>query len=303
MKILIAVAAAIFALAVGFLVAGLAFDQDATSVGPVPSASTTPEDTTEVAPTTTEETTTGTETEPSDETVTYQVWFVNDEGLFVTYRTEPATQRVGTKALESLLEGPDTFEDGYGLSTAIPEGTQLLGLTIEDGIATRRPDLRVRDGRGKRVDAGAPRPGRLHAHPVPHGEGRPLQPRRRADRRPRRRGRHHRPPARAPRLRRPPADDPRHAAGAQPDRGEPHPHPGQRQRLRGERQHPDPRRRRQRPRRDLHDGHLRHRLPRHLPHERSPTRSTRSRTERSSSTTTTQPAPAPSRTRCASPSG
>ena len=136
MKILIAVAAAIFALAVGFLVAGLAFDQDATSVGPVPSASTTPEDTTEVAATTTEETTTGTETEPSDETVTYQVWFVNDEGLFVTYRTEPATQRVGTKALESLLEGPDTFEDGYGLSTAIPEGTQLLGLTIEDGIAT-----------------------------------------------------------------------------------------------------------------------------------------------------------------------
>lgn len=137
MKVLIAVAAAVLALAVGFLVAALVIDNDdATSVGPVPSGPTTTEETTEVAPTTTgEEQVTGTETEPAAETVTYQVWFVNSEGLFVTYRTEPATPRVGTAALESLLEGPDTFEEGYGLSTAIPEGTELLGLRIEDGIA------------------------------------------------------------------------------------------------------------------------------------------------------------------------
>jgi spore germination protein GerM len=141
MKVLIAVAAAVLALAVGFLAAGLLTDSDATSAGPVPSGPTTTEDTTEVAPTTTgeEEPGTGTETEPAAPDVTYQVWFVNDEGLFVTYRTEPATPRVGTAALESLLEGPDTFETGYGLSTAIPEGTELLGLTIDDGIA--RADL------------------------------------------------------------------------------------------------------------------------------------------------------------------
>ena len=141
MKVLIAVAAAILALAVGFLVASLVIDQDAaTSVGPVPSGSTSDEGTTEVAPTTTEEESpTGTDTEPANETVTYQVWFANDEGLFVTYRTEPATQRVGTAALEALLEGPYAFEDGYGLSTAIPEGTQLLGLAIDGGIA--RVDL------------------------------------------------------------------------------------------------------------------------------------------------------------------
>ena len=90
MKALIAVAAAVLALAVGFLVASLVIDGDATSVGPVPSAATDTEGTTEVAPTATqEETTTGTETEPSADTVTYQVWFVNDEGLFVTYRTDP----------------------------------------------------------------------------------------------------------------------------------------------------------------------------------------------------------------------
>jgi len=137
MKVLIAVAAAVLALAGGFLVASLVMDEDAASVGPVPSAGTSDEGTTEVAPTTTEEESpTETDTEPANETVTYQVWFVNDEGLFVTYRTEPATPRVGTAAVESLLEGPDGFEDGYGLSTAIPEGTQLLGLTIADGIAT-----------------------------------------------------------------------------------------------------------------------------------------------------------------------
>jgi hypothetical protein len=71
--------------------------------------------------------------------VTYQVWFASPDGLFVTYRTQASTPRIGTAALESLLDGPDSFEEGYGLSTAIPDGTQLLGLTIEDGIA--RVDL------------------------------------------------------------------------------------------------------------------------------------------------------------------
>ena len=65
--------------------------------------------------------------------------FTSADGLFVTYRTEPATPRVGTAALESLLEGPDSFETGYGLLTAIPDGTQLLGLSIDDDIA--RVDL------------------------------------------------------------------------------------------------------------------------------------------------------------------
>jgi spore germination protein GerM len=140
MKILIAVAAVVLALAGGFLVASLVTGSDATSAGPVPSVPTTTEETTEVAPTTTdeEESGTGTETQPAAD-VTYQVWFVNDDGLFVSYRTEPATPRVGTAALESLLEGPDDFESGYGLDTAVPEGTELLGLTIDGGIA--RADL------------------------------------------------------------------------------------------------------------------------------------------------------------------
>lgn len=142
MKTLLAVSAAALAASLGFLAASCGADGDASSAGPVPTVTTT-EGTTQEIPTTTSETTTGTETgtetEDPHEKVTYQVWLADSEGLFVTYRTEPATPRVGTAALESLLEGPNSFERGYGLHSEVPEGTQLLGLAIEDGIA--RVDL------------------------------------------------------------------------------------------------------------------------------------------------------------------
>ena len=137
MKALLVVPAAVLAASIGFLVASCGSDDDATSAGPVPSVSTAPENTTVELPTTEE-----TPTEPvptQSEAVTYQVWFTDAEGLFVTYRREEATPRVGTAALESLLAGPDSFEEDYGLRTAIPDGTQLLGLEIGDGIA--RVDL------------------------------------------------------------------------------------------------------------------------------------------------------------------
>lgn len=140
MKALLVVPAAVLAASLGFLVASCGSNGDATSAGPVPSVGTSTNGTTEEVPTpSTQETETGTETEPPSSQVTYQVWFANDAGLFVTYRTEASTPRVGTASLESLLEGPDSFEEGYGLRTAIPDGTQLLGLSIDDGVA--RVDL------------------------------------------------------------------------------------------------------------------------------------------------------------------
>ena len=138
MKALIAVPAAVLAASLGFLVASCGADDDATSAGPVPSVSTAPSNATVELPTTEE-----TPTEPvptvTEGQVTYQVWFTDAEGLFVTYRTGANLPRVGTAALEALLAGPDSFEEDYGLRTAIPDGTQLLGLEIEDGIA--RADL------------------------------------------------------------------------------------------------------------------------------------------------------------------
>ena len=65
---------------------------------------------------TTEETPTEPVPTVAEGQVTYQVWFTDAEGLFVTYRTEEATPRVGTAALESLLAGPDSFEEDYGLA-------------------------------------------------------------------------------------------------------------------------------------------------------------------------------------------
>ena len=138
MKALLLPPAIVLAATLGFTVASCGSNGDATSAGPIPSVEDTTGTTNEVeTATTTEE---QTDTEPSGEgTVTYQVWFGDAEGLFVSYRTQERTPRVGTAALEALLEGPDSFEEDYGLRTAVPEGTQLLDLKIADGIA--RVDL------------------------------------------------------------------------------------------------------------------------------------------------------------------
>jgi germination protein M len=138
MKALLIVPVAVLAAALGFLIAGCGADE-ATSAGPVPSVEEQTETATEPVETTAEEADGETGSEEGEEepsgTVTYQVWFAEGETLFVTYRSQERTPRVGSAALEALLRGPDEFEQGYGLSSAIPEGTQLLGLRIEDGIA------------------------------------------------------------------------------------------------------------------------------------------------------------------------
>jgi germination protein M len=141
MKALLLVPALVLAAALGVLAASCGSDGDAVSAGPVPTApgeeATTGSTTQEVPPPTT--TSTDDETDPSAGVVTYQVWWANSEGLFVTYRTQSSTPRIGTAAIEAVLEGPDGFEQDFGLTTAVPDGTQLLGLVIEDGIA--RVDL------------------------------------------------------------------------------------------------------------------------------------------------------------------
>lgn len=72
---------------------------------------------------------------PSDEMITYEVWFERDDRLFVTTRTEAATQAVGAAAVEALLAGPSTAEADAGVETSIPAGTALNRLTVEGGIA------------------------------------------------------------------------------------------------------------------------------------------------------------------------
>lgn len=118
--------------------------EDATSVGPSPTETETTETSpgTENPPTDTE--TTPTETAPSTP-VSFQVWFAKpdlderlngggDPKLFAVQRSAQ-TVAVGRAALEELISGPEDA-DGEGVSSAVPAGTRLLGLNIEDGLAT-----------------------------------------------------------------------------------------------------------------------------------------------------------------------
>jgi hypothetical protein len=72
-------------------------------------------------------------------TTTVSVYLLRGETLGVAHRKVPATPAVATAAMTALLEGPNAREKAAGLTTAIPAGTTLNGVTIEDGTA--RVDL------------------------------------------------------------------------------------------------------------------------------------------------------------------
>ncbi len=70
------------------------------------------------------------------QTVTVEVWFTKGETLYGSKRTQSFTVAVGRAALTALLDGPSAEEKAAGLASSVPTGTQLLGLSIVDGIAT-----------------------------------------------------------------------------------------------------------------------------------------------------------------------
>jgi germination protein M len=80
--------------------------------------------------------------EPEEQTGTVptllslEVWFARGDGLVAVRRTHEPTPRVATAAVTALLAGPTHAERAAGLSSAIPEGTRLLGISIHDGVAT-----------------------------------------------------------------------------------------------------------------------------------------------------------------------
>jgi len=67
------------------------------------------------------------------------VYFLRGEKLGVAERRVPATKAVATAALRELCEGPTAAETQAGLGTTVPDGTELLGVSIKDGVA--RVDL------------------------------------------------------------------------------------------------------------------------------------------------------------------
>lgn len=92
-------------------------------------------------------TTTVATTPPPAETIGIKVYFMLEGGgtdyrpgpfLVPVYREIPYTQQVATAALRLLIEGPTADERSSvpALSSAVPADTILLGITIDDGLAT-----------------------------------------------------------------------------------------------------------------------------------------------------------------------
>jgi Sporulation and spore germination/Immunoglobulin-like domain of bacterial spore germination len=139
MKYVITTLAVILAALLGVIASSCGVGRGAESAGPVPTA----EPSGDVAGTTagTEATGSGQTGVSSNSTgstglVTYQVWFTRDESLFMVTRTQQATPRIGSAALEALLAGPDTREQAAAVGSQIPSGTQLLGLSVDNAVAT-----------------------------------------------------------------------------------------------------------------------------------------------------------------------
>lgn len=65
----------------------------------------------------------------------YEVWFAREDGVSVTFRYVPTQTQIATAVMQELLSGTNEAEEDVDLSTLIPGGTELLGLTIDDGTA------------------------------------------------------------------------------------------------------------------------------------------------------------------------
>ena len=74
-------------------------------------------------------------TSPAGDMSAVKVYFALDEAVATAGRTV-AAPAVGKGAVEALLAGPEGIEVEMGMTTEIPEGTELLGLDIADGVAT-----------------------------------------------------------------------------------------------------------------------------------------------------------------------
>jgi spore germination protein GerM len=57
-------------------------------------------------------------------------------GLVAVLREVPKTKAVATAAMNALLDGPTSAEGAARVTSAVPDGTRLLGLSISNGVAT-----------------------------------------------------------------------------------------------------------------------------------------------------------------------
>ncbi len=86
--------------------------------------------------------------EPSGETTRALVYLVANNEIGAAARNVAAGEDVERATVEQLLAGPTDAESQYVLGTAIPAGTSLNGVEIEDGVATVDLSEEFDDGGG-----------------------------------------------------------------------------------------------------------------------------------------------------------
>jgi hypothetical protein len=137
MKYAIGSLAVIVAALFGIVVASCGAGNGAESAGPVPTGAPGGDVAGTSGGTETATSSGGSSTSSGSATlVQHEVWFTRDESLFMVKRSVASTPRIGTAALEALLAGPGPREQAAAVGSQIPGGTQLLGLSVEDGVAT-----------------------------------------------------------------------------------------------------------------------------------------------------------------------
>ena len=79
-------------------------------------------------------------TDETPDTLTISLYFVEtvqgQEQTVAVDREIPYTIATGEAAIEQLLQGPTAQEQARGLSSSIPQGTQLQSIDIQNGVAT-----------------------------------------------------------------------------------------------------------------------------------------------------------------------
>ena len=86
--------------------------------------------------------------QPTPETATFAVYLLRDGVIAPVRRTVASTPAVARAALEALMTGPTGDEESEGLVTAIPDGTTVLDVSVEDGVATVDLSSTFDDGGG-----------------------------------------------------------------------------------------------------------------------------------------------------------
>jgi hypothetical protein len=79
-----------------------------------------------------------------------EVWFARRGRLVESLRTHRPTPRVATAAVQALLAGPARSERAAGMSTQIPPGTRLNGISITKGVAKVDLTSEFESGAGSR---------------------------------------------------------------------------------------------------------------------------------------------------------